>query len=274
MKKLTVPILIIWLFSVSFFISAFDALFQGVIQMFFVNLSISFGLGYWGYYKFNNPNSSSNIVRTSNVTNKIDHFTSKPVVTNISYKTPEVVTVQKDYTKKRSFVDSYTVLDFETTGLDPVNDEIIEVGAVKFLNGQAVEQFGTLVKPKKPISSRITKINGISNSMVSKSPSIETVVPELIKFIGDDVIVAHNASFDMKFLINVISRLKLNHHVSNAVADTLQLSRKHFPELENHKLPTLKNAIGMKNTPSHRSVDDCIVTGAVYWHCKLRNEKK
>lgn len=179
---------------------------------------------------------------------------------------------QRDYSKKRTFSSSYTVIDFETTGFSADMHEIIEIGAVRFVNGSPADKFGTLIKPSSKIPSKITKITGITNEMVENSPTISEVLDNFIKFIGNDVIVAHNATFDMNFLFASIARNDIPLEISNKVADTVQLARKHFPELPNHKLPTLKEAVGMSGFESHRAVDDCIVTGKIYWECKKRSE--
>ncbi len=173
------------------------------------------------------------------------------------------------YRKKRAFVDQYTVIDFETTGFSPENNEIIEIGAVKFSNGEPQKTFQTYIKPNKRIDSHITSINGISNEMVKDSPKEYEVLPKLLEFIGDDVIVAHNASFDIRFLLAALDKNNIEHEFDNFVSDTLSLSRKCFPMLKNHKLETLKKHFRLDQYQSHRATDDCIVTGKIYWECKI-----
>lgn len=194
------------------------------------------------------------------------------------YKSP----LQTKYRKKHVFINKYVVLDFETTGLSAVEDEIIEIGAVLFENGEPIANYNQLVKPNISISSFITKHTGITNEMVADTPAIHEVIEQLVDFIGSEVIVAHNASFDMKFLFNAIAKSGIFHEVTNQVTDTLSASRKYFPRLHNHKLPTLKKELKLEYLDSHRAIDDCIVTGKVYWACKkikettdsIKNENK
>lgn len=154
---------------------------------------------------------------------------------------------------------TYVVFDFETTGLNKQSDEIIEIGAVKVYNGEIVDNFASFISPKKNIPAKITELTGIDNEMVKDAPKIDEIINDFINFIGDSVLVAHNASFDYGFLK---SALKLNKspYIKNSVLDTLDLSRALYPELKNHKLNTLCKhlAIGLEN--HHRAVDDAKAT--------------
>ena len=94
----------------------------------------------------------------------------------------------------------YVVLDFETTGLSAATEKIIQIGAIKYTNHEKVAYLNTYVNPQRPISARITQLTGITNKMVEAAPVIENVIGELLKFIGEYPVVAHNASFDMGFL--------------------------------------------------------------------------
>lgn len=173
----------------------------------------------------------------------------------------------KEYTKVRKSEANYTILDFETTGLSATDDEIIEVAAIKFRNDIEVDRFHSYVRPvKKDISPRITKITGIDSETVKDSPSIDNVLPDLLDFITGENIVAHNASFDMRFLLQNMFSEK-HEHQKFRVIDTLTLSRKHLPFLKNHKLETLKTYLGL-DVASHNALDDCLVTGELYQHIK------
>lgn len=163
----------------------------------------------------------------------------------------------------------YTVIDFETTGLSPNDSEIIEIGAVK-LHGDTLEPhntFHSFVRPNSPISKRITSINNITNEMVDNAPHISKAIVELIDFIGNDCIIAHNAPFDMKFLVSAAQ----NHGVeirAKGYVCTLKMARS-LLTLENHKLPTVAKHFGIEFNP-HRAVDDCVATGHVFSKmCKL-----
>ncbi|HAA80630.1 MAG TPA: PolC-type DNA polymerase III, partial [Thermoanaerobacter sp.] len=133
--------------------------------------------------------------------------------------------------------DEFTVFDIETTGLSNINDEIIEIGAVKIKEGKIIDTFETFVNPKIPISSFITKLTGIDESMVKDAPSIEEILPKFLEFASNSVLVAHNANFDVSFIKSKAKKFNLN--VNNAVLDTLELSRHLYKDLKNYKLDTL-----------------------------------
>lgn len=171
-----------------------------------------------------------------------------------------------DYTRVRKLVSDFVVLDFETTGLSPIENNIIQIGAIRYVNFELVEEYNTLVNPKEPISSTITKITGITNKDVANAPAIEQVLPSLLEFINTNVIVAHNASFDMKFLLENIERLNLTSK-KYRVIDTLSLARKCIDETPNHKLPTLKAFLNLDHLESHDALADCKVTGELYKYC-------
>lgn len=125
---------------------------------------------------------------------------------------------------KKLNLSTYVALDFETTGLDPDFDRVIEVAAIVFKNGKPKKTFSTLVNPEKNISPFITNITGISNAMVNTAPKESEIINELMKTIGDHPIVAHNIKFDLNFL----TKLCVRHNYDlpkNTLYDTLQLAR-------------------------------------------------
>lgn len=154
----------------------------------------------------------------------------------------------------------FVAVDVETTGLSCVANEMIEISAIKYVRNQVVDKFTTFVKPKLAIPYYITKITGITNEMVENAPMIEEVMPNLIQFIGDAIIVAHNASFDFGFLQNYS-----NYSFSkNKVVDTVRLSRMLHPELPNHKLGTVAKYIGIEEDGFHRAEFDCECCAKIY----------
>ncbi|WP_017380232.1 3'-5' exonuclease [Paenisporosarcina sp. TG-14] len=157
----------------------------------------------------------------------------------------------------------YVVLDFETTGLRPGADQIIQVGAVKFRNHEQIGIMNQLVNPLRSISTRITALTGITNTMVKNEPKIDSVINELIEFIGDLPIVAHNASFDMNFLYALEEKVEVPTYT---VIDTLKLSRKVFNETPNHKLTTLAQYLQLEHN-AHDALGDCLVTAKIYQYC-------
>lgn len=158
------------------------------------------------------------------------------------------------------------MLDFETTGLSHFDNKIIQVAAVRYVNFEEKEKFVSFVKPSTPIPLRITEITGITNEDVRNAPSIETVLPSLIEFLNKDVIVAHNAPFDMKFLLANIHKEKLEYQRFKVV-DTLSLARKYIDSTKNHKLPTLKSFLRLNHLNSHEALHDCYVTAELYKYC-------
>lgn len=172
-----------------------------------------------------------------------------------------------------AFVDDYVVLDLETTGLDPAFDEIIEIAAVKFSSGEKISEFITLVKPESKIDEYITQLTGITNEMVKNAPKIEKVLPELMNFLGDSVIIAHNANFDINFLYDN-SMLCLNKPFPNDFIDTMRISRRLFKGIR-HRLVDLANEFKIPVDVQHRATADCEVTQEVYEyirnHCYENN---
>ena len=121
----------------------------------------------------------------------------------------------------------FIAFDFETTGLDHHNDRIIEVAAIKFVDGEITDRYVELLNPEMNIPAIITEITGISDSMVRSSPSEELIIDDLLSFIGDHPLVAHNIHFDQNFLSQLCKRLGRD-MVNNAQYDTLQLARSVF----------------------------------------------
>ncbi|MGG0458517.1 3'-5' exonuclease [Bacillus mycoides] len=165
----------------------------------------------------------------------------------------------------------YVVIDFETTGFNPYNDKIIQVAAVKYRNHELVDQFVSYVNPERPIPSRITSLTGITNYRVSDAPTIEEVLPLFLAFLHTNVIVAHNASFDMRFLKSNVNMLGLP-EPKNKVIDTVFLAKKYMKHAPNHKLETLKRMLGIRLS-SHNAFDDCITCAAVYQKCASIEEE-
>ncbi len=157
----------------------------------------------------------------------------------------------------------YVILDFETTGFSPRTDDIIEIGAVKYSEGNEVARFTTLVKPGKEIPYEVTKLTGITPEMVKDAPAVPEALKSLQEFIGNSVLVAHNASFDLGFL-KVGFRRHLQVEVKNTVIDTLGVARILLPTLKNHKLATLVKEFKIELANHHRAVDDAAATGKLW----------
>lgn len=167
---------------------------------------------------------------------------------------------------KMDFPKDYTVIDIETTGL-PQDSEIIEIAAVRVRDDLIVDEFETLINPSITISQEITGITGITNEMVSDSPSFENVLNGFLSFIGDDVLVGHNIdNFDMK-IISLKALRTCGVVIDNNTVDTMKLSRKML-SLNHHKLSDLCRYYGVKNENAHRAMSDVIATYECYQHLK------
>ncbi len=156
------------------------------------------------------------------------------------------------------------VIDFETTGLSPhYGDRTIEVGAVLVSDNQIVDRFQSLMNPKMRVSSFIEEYTGITNRMLSAAPDINEVMKKLKTFIAKHHLVAHNASFDSKFLDAEFSRI--NHRRSNEFACSMLISRRVYPEAPNHKLETLVHYNSLKTDGvHHRALADAEMTAHLW----------
>ena len=132
----------------------------------------------------------------------------------------------------------YVVLDLETTGLNCVYNRIIEFGAVRVENGMVTETFDLLINPECPLPKKIVEITHITDSMLEKQPTIKEALPKILDFIGDAILVTHNADFDISFLQQSLVRCGYE-ELKNPIVDTLSLSRYLFPESKSHRLGSL-----------------------------------
>jgi len=156
---------------------------------------------------------------------------------------------------------TFCVIDFETTGSNTADSSITEIGAVKLRGGECLGTLQTLVNPGRAIPPTITVLTGITEAMVTRAPRIEAVLGTLVDFIGDAVIVAHNARFDMSFLQDALRRDD-RPPLTNAVVDTVPLARRLLrDEVPNCRLGTLARHFRFPHTPTHRALDDALATG-------------
>jgi DNA polymerase III subunit epsilon len=159
----------------------------------------------------------------------------------------------------------FVVLDLETTGGSPANDRITEVGAVKVRGGEVLGTFHTLVDPEVSIPPLISALTGITNGMVADAEPIEVVLPCLLEFLGGAVLVAHNASFDRRFVQANLERHGYQ-RMANRVVCTARLARKLLPrdEVPNVRLATLAAYLGATVAPCHRALTDARATVDVF----------
>lgn len=157
------------------------------------------------------------------------------------------------------------VLDLETTGSQPVKDEIIEIGAVKAINGEIVDTFNVLIQPRSEIPDYITMLTGIDNSMVANSPYIEEVMPKFLDFCQDYVIVGHNvALFDYRML--KVKANKQGYVFEKHAIDTLILARKFLPDLPSRRLGDLCEYYNINLSSAHRAFHDAKATYELLMH--------
>lgn len=156
------------------------------------------------------------------------------------------------------------VLDFETSGISPDQGaRAIEVGAVLLHNQQIVDRFQSLINPGFLVTREIESMTGISNEMLAEAPTAETVITGLIRFIGSHPLVAHNASFDQKFLEAEVAQIGKQRPYNFGC--TLLLSRRIYPEMPNHKLETLIRYKKLARSGQfHRALADAEMTAALW----------
>ena len=156
----------------------------------------------------------------------------------------------------------YCVLDIETTGLSFKTEKITELGAVKLKNGEIIDTFESFVNPEKPIPDKIVQITNITDDMVKDAPTIEEILPKFIEFMGDSVLVAHNASFDIGFIR--YNAEQIGYKLDNTYIDTLRLAKELFPDYKKYKLGIIAENLGIKVEVAHRALDDVITLVKVF----------
>jgi len=164
-------------------------------------------------------------------------------------------------------LDNYIVIDLETTGLSPQQNTIIEIGAVRVEGGEVVDVFDTLIDPEVKISSTITNITGITNNMLKGKPTLSYVLPQLLSYIDDNVIVAHNAHFDINFLYEGCLR-EASSVFANDFICTMRISRRLFRQHRHHRLSDLVERFGISDIVEHRALSDAAKTQKCYEYMK------
>lgn len=171
-----------------------------------------------------------------------------------------MITNPKD---KKIEEEEFAVFDIETTGLNSHTNKIIEIGAVKIKAGRIIDRYSQLINPGIPIPYHITEITSITNEQVANQPKIDEVIGKFVEFIGDAVLVAHNAPFDMGFIKRDIKEY-LNIDLESSVIDTLQMARDLFPDFKKYGLGDLNKSLGLALEKHHRAVDDSQATANMF----------
>jgi DNA polymerase III, alpha chain, Gram-positive type len=164
--------------------------------------------------------------------------------------------------KNQSLDDDYVVFDIETTGFSPLYNKIIEIGAVKVSKGEIVDKFSTFVNPEEPIPYRIEQLTSINDGMVIDAPAIDKILPEFLKFCEGAVMVAHNADFDMSFIISEGKKLGIERDYT--IVDTVALARMLLPHISKYKLDNVAKALNVSLENHHRAVDDAGCTAEIF----------
>lgn len=161
------------------------------------------------------------------------------------------------------YPENYVVLDIETTGFSPENDEIIELSALRVVNNNVVEEFSELVNPERYVSSYITNLTGISQQMLYNASKIPDVLNRFMEFVSDSMIMGHNVTFDIGFIDNKLKK-HFNSDFNNDYIDTLKIARKMLPNLKSKKLGMIAQHFNFNTDGMHRGLKDCIVTNMCY----------
>ncbi len=157
----------------------------------------------------------------------------------------------------------FITLDIETTGLDPYNEEIIEIAAIRTVNGEVTEEFSEFVKPTKPVPTFIKMLTNITDAQLASGLSSNVALKRLQAFLGDAPIVCHNTPFDIGFInthLEKIGQFKLH----NPQWDTLELARIYLPFIRDHKLGTVLEYFGIENESAHRAIHDARSTALLF----------
>lgn len=157
---------------------------------------------------------------------------------------------------------TYVVFDIETTGLSITRNNITELAAIKMCEGKELDRYTTFVNPHEKIPYHIQQLTNITDEMVKDAPDLAPVLGEFVEFVGDSILVAHNARFDMGFIQASLKKLG-QPELPNPSLDTLELARLLFPKMKNHRLNTLADKYKVLLESHHRAVDDTIALGGI-----------
>jgi DNA polymerase III epsilon subunit family exonuclease len=161
---------------------------------------------------------------------------------------------------------TFAAIDFETTGLYPTSDRIVEFGAVRFRGIEIAGEFELLANPGIPIGAEAAAVSGITDEKVAGARPVDEIVPEFLEFLGDAVLVAHNAPFDVGFLRAAVAALGLG-EVTNPIVDTQTLAIKAFPRRKSYSLQNLATELGLPPNRAHRALDDAIMCMRLFHKC-------
>ena len=166
-----------------------------------------------------------------------------------------------------AYPDDYTVLDIETTGLNPQNDYITEISAIKYRNNRRVDEFSSLVKPDFSIPYYITRLTGIDDAMVADAPSIDEVIISFMDFLADDIIAGYNVGFDLSFIAENLAGYYAKRLANNYV-DVMKLAQNELPFLGRYKQTAVAEYFNIATAGAHRALVDCNICNGCYQKLK------
>lgn len=158
-------------------------------------------------------------------------------------------------------LENFVCVDLETTGLNPKTDRIIEVGMVKVREGKIVEQFSSLINPRQQLEERIEQITGITQKELENQPLQKEILPQILEFLEEDVLLGHRVLFDYSFLKRAFTNEKIPFERKGI--DTLKIARKVVADCESKSLPKLCSHYGIEYHP-HRALSDALATVELY----------
>jgi DNA polymerase-3 subunit alpha (Gram-positive type) len=159
-------------------------------------------------------------------------------------------------------INSYIALDTETTGVNPSDDRIIEIGMARVIDGRIEASYSTLIDPQMKISGRITELTGITDGDVTGKPVIADIIGEIIDFTQDLPLLGHNIIFDYKFIKKAATDNSMQ-FVKNGI-DTLKMARRILPDMPHKGLEYLCAQLGINPGHSHRAYDDAVSAMKLY----------
>lgn len=161
---------------------------------------------------------------------------------------------------------AYVIFDTETTGLHPeLGDRMIEIAAVRVMNGKIRDEvFHSLINPGRQVSFDALKVHGITQEMLDQAPGAAVVIPQFLIFLGSDVLVAHNAPFDMGFLKKELELLGIPLEKLPSSICTLKQVQKELPDLPHHNLDAIAQFFGIPVGQRHRALDDAKILAEVF----------
>lgn len=159
---------------------------------------------------------------------------------------------------------SFVIIDLETTGLSPVKDKILEFGAIRVRGNQKIDTFSRLIRQEKGVPQTITALTGIDNALVEREGQpLEEVLADFLEFVGENLIVGYNLTFDMRFLQEACRICEI-HPPTNHCVDLLNLARKKVFDVPDFKLTTLATRFSLDVSASHRALNDCQILFSLY----------